>query len=274
VAHHLFTLWDGGGSLPPELAVVRQVAAAGHRVTVLIDPVAEAEARAAGATDVRTWRDAPHHETRRPEGDYVHDWKIRSPLRVLTNLMDTLMVRPAPAFAAEVLTVIDDVRPDIVVSSFPLFGALLAAEARHLPCVVLVPNVVCLPCEGMPPFGTGFRPPRSALGRSRDRALNGLVEGVWNRRLDELNEARAALGLEPLGRLLAQYERVDRVLALTAATFDFPAALPANVRYVGPQLDDPHWSEPWTPPDDDGRPFVLIAMSNTYMDHVQQLQRA
>lgn len=274
MAHYLFTLWDGGGSLPPELGVVRRVAAAGHRVTVIIDPVAEAEARAAGAGDVRVWRDAPHHATRRPEGDYIRDWAIRSPLRALTNFMDTLMVRPAPAFATEVLAVIDDARPDIVVSSFPLFGALLAAEARHLPRVVLVPNVVSLPCDGMPPFGTGFLPPRTALGRSRDRVLNALVDRVWNKRLTELNQIRSRFGLDPLDRVLASYERVDRVLALTAAAFDFPAVLPPNVRYVGAQLDDPHWSEPWTPPDHDGRPFVLIAMSTTHMDHVEQLQRA
>lgn len=30
---------------------------------------------------------------------------------------------------------------------------------------------------------------------------------------------------------------------------------------------------PWTPPDDD-RPFVLVAMSTTFMDHLDQLQRA
>lgn len=274
MAHYLFTLWDGGGSLPPELAVVRKVAAAGHHTTVLIDPVAEREARAAGAHDVRVWRDAPHHATRLADDDYIRDWTIRSPARMLTNLMDTLMIRPATAFADEVLRAIDSVKPDIVVTSFPLFGSMIAAEARGLPIVALVPNVVSLPCEGMPPFGTGFLPPRTALGRTRDRALNGIVERIWNRRLLELNQARTALGLDPLHRLLAQYERADRVLALTGTAFDFPASLPANVRYVGPQLDDPHWTETWEPPADDGRPFVLVAMSTTYMDHVDQLQRA
>lgn len=274
MAHYLFTLWDGGGSLPPELGVVRRVVAAGHRVTVIIDPVAEDEARAAGADDIRTWSGAPHHATRLPESDYIRDWAIHSPRGVLTNLMDTLMIRPAPQFAAEVLTVIDDARPDIVVSSFPLFGAFIAAETRRLPRVALVPNVVSLPCEGMPPFGTGFLPPRTVLGRSRDRLLNAFVDRVWNRRLGELNQIRAGFGLESLDRVLASYDRVDRVLALTAAAFDFPAALPPNVRYVGTQLDDPHWSEPWTPPDHDGRPLALIAMSTTYMDHVEQLQRA
>lgn len=274
MAHYLFTLWDGGGSLPPELAVVRKVVGTGHRVTVLIDPVAEPEASAAGAHDVRVWRDAPHHATRLADDDYIRDWAIRSPARMLTNLMDTLMVRPAAAFADEVLRAIDSVKPDIVVTSFPLFGSMMAAEARGLPFVVLVPNVVSLPCEGMPPFGTGFLPPRTAVGRSRDRALNGLVERVWNRRRSELNRTRTTLGLDPLDRVLAQYERADRVLALTGTAFDFPARLPANVRYVGPQLDDPHWTQTWKPPPDDGRPFVLVAMSTTYMNHTEQLQRA
>ncbi len=274
MAHYVFTLWDGGGSLPPELAVIQKVVGAGHRVTVLIDPIAESEARAAGAHDVGVWRDAPHHATRQADDDYIRDWTIRSPARMLTNLMDTLMVRPAPAFADEALCTIDAVEPDIVVTSFPLFGSMMAAEARHLPCVALVPNVVSLPCDGMPPFGTGFLPPRTVVGRTRDRALNGIVERIWNRRLPELNRARTGLGLDALDRVLAQYERADRVLALTGAAFDFPARLPANVRYVGPQLDDPHWTQPWEPPEEDGRPFVLVAMSTTYMDHAEQLQRA
>ena len=273
MARFLFTLWDGGGSLPPELTVVRQVVAAGHTVTVLGDPVTEAEVRAVGVADFRPWVDAPHHDTRRADDDYIRDWELRNPTRVLANLMNTLMVTPAPLFATETLAAIDDVQPDAVASSFPLLGALMAAEARRIPCAALVPNVVSLPAEGMPPFGTGFLPPTGRLGRARDRALNALVDRLWNKGLPELNSARASLGLRPLDRLLAQYEQPERVLALTGAAFDFPATLPANVRYVGPQLDDPEWAEPWTPPDDD-RPFVLVAMSTTFMNHVDQLQRA
>ncbi len=273
MARFLFTMWDGGGSLPPELTLVRQLVETGHTVTVLGDPVTRPEVRAVGVTDFRPWVDAPHHDTRRAEDDYIRDWELRNPTRVLTNLMDTLMVKPAPLFAAETLAVIDDVQPDAVVSSFPLLGALMAAEARRVPSATLVPNVVSLPAEGMPPFGTGFLPPKGWLGRTRDRALNALIDRLWNKGLPELNRVRTSLGLPPLERLLAQYEQADRVLALTGSAFDFPATLPPNVRYVGPQLDDPDWAEPWTPPDND-RPFVLVAMSTTFMDHLDQLQRA
>ena len=274
MARYLFTEWDGGGSLPPELAVVRQLIAAGHSVSMLGDPVAEPEARAVGVEDFRPWVNAPHHVTRRAADDYVRDWELRNPLSVLTNFMQTVMVAPAPLFAAETLAVIDAVRPDAVVSSFPLFGALMAAEVRGLPSAALVPNVVSLPAKGMPPFGSGFLPARGPLGRIRDRGLNAIVERQWNRGLDSLNQTRASLALPRLPRLLAQYDRADRILGLTGAAFDFPAELPANVRYVGPQFDDPGWVEPWTPPPADGRPLVLVAMSTTFMDHVDQLQRA
>ena len=273
MARFLFTQWDGGGSLPPEMTLIRQLVAAGHEITVLGDPVTEPEVRAVGVADFRPWVDAPHHDTRQAADDYIRDWELRNPTRVLSNLMDTLMVKPAPLFAAETLVAIDQVKPDAVASSFPLLGSLMAAEARGIPCAALVPNVVSLPADGMPPFGTGLLPPKGWIGRARDRALNGVVERLWNRGLADLNRARASLTLAPLDRLLAQYEQPDRVLALTGRAFDFPAALPSNVRYVGPQLDDPAWADAWTPPADD-RPLVLVAMSTTFMDHIDQLQRA
>lgn len=273
MTHYLFTQWDGGGSLPPELTVVRKLVEAGHAVTVLGDPVTEPEVRAVGVTDFRPWANAPHHQTRLAEDDYIRDWELRNPLAMLRNLMDTLMVKPAPTFARETLTVIDDVKPDAVAASFTLLGAMLAAQARRIPCAALVPNVVSLPAEGMPPFGSGFTPATGPIGRVRDRTMNAMVDRLWNKGLPELNAARRSLGLAPLHRLLAQYEEIERVLALTAAAFDFPADLPANVRYVGPQLDDPSWAEPWSPRLNDGRPLVLVAMSTTFMDHVDQLQR-
>ncbi len=274
MARFLFPQWDGGGSLPPELTIVRRLVEAGHGVTVLGDPVTEPEVRAAGVTDFRTWVQAPHHVTRRPEDDYLRDWEVRNPLNIIPNMLDKLFVGPAPLFAAETLAAIDDVQPDAVVTSFPLFGSMMAAEVREVPCAALVPNVVSLPVEGMPPFGTGLLPAKSRLGRARDRAFNGLVDRLWDKGLPELNRVRGSLGLAPLDRLLEQFERPDRVLALTAAAFDFPAVLPPNVRYVGPQLDEPQWAEPWTPPVPDDRPLVLVAMSTTFMDHTDQLQRA
>ncbi len=271
MAHYLFAEWDGGGSLPAELAVVRRLVGAGHTVTVLGDPVMEAEVRSTGVEDFRRWVEAPHRVDRRAENDFIRDWEFRNPIAELDNMYDTLMVKPAPLYARETLAAIDDVHPDVLVSSFPLFGAQLAAEVRGVPLALLVPSTVGTLAEGMPP--PGMFPAKGPLGRLRDRALDVVVERLLNRGLPGLNEARASLGLVPLDRLRAQYRRADRVLVLTSQAFDFPARLPSNVRYVGAQLDDPAWVEPWTPPADDDRPFVLVAMSTTFMNHVDQLQR-
>jgi MGT family glycosyltransferase len=271
MAHFLFAEWDGGGGLPAELAVARRLVAAGHTVTVLGEPVMEAEVRAAGVEDFRSWVEAPHRVSRRPEDDFIRDWEFRNPVAELDNMYARLMVTPAPLYAKETLAVIDDVHPDVVVSSFPLFGAQLAAEARGVPLALLAPGIAGTIAERMPP--PGMFPAKGPLGRLRDRALDTVIDRLLNRGLAGLNAARRDFGLSPLRRLRDQYGRADRILVLTSAAFDFPGRLPANARYVGAQLDDPAWAQPWEPPTDDDRPFVLVAMSTTFMDHVEHLQR-
>ena len=43
------------------------------------------------------------------------------------------------------------------------------------------------------------------------------------------------------------------------------------MRYVGPVLDDPAWTQPWSPPEGED-PLVLVAMSSTYMEQHVTLQ--
>jgi MGT family glycosyltransferase len=86
---------------------------------------------------------------------------------------------------------------------------------------------------------------------------------------------RADLGLEPLRTFDELVARVDRALVLTSPAFDFPARLPANVEYVGPQLDPPAptpaWESPWPAADD--RPLVVVGLSTTHQAHDPLLER-
>ena len=94
--------------------------------------------------------------------------------------------------------------------------------------------------------------------------------------LGPVNLARAHFGLPALTRLEDQHRSADRLLLGTSRAFDFsPDNLPAHIRYVGPQLDDPAWAEPWESPfeADDQRPLVLVAFSTSFQDHVGVLQR-
>src|SRR5262249_53517049 len=71
-----------------------------------------------------------------------------------------------------------------------------------------------------------------------------------------------------------QVARARRQLIMTSASFDFPADLPDNARYVGPVLDEPAWAESarWMAPSGRG-PLILVALSSTFQDQIGCLQR-
>jgi MGT family glycosyltransferase len=61
---------------------------------------------------------------------------------------------------------------------------------------------------------------------------------------------------------------------MTSPSFDFSAPqLPANVRYVGPQLDDPDWAASAKWQRKGSEPLVLVATSSIYQDQVDLLAR-
>ena len=65
-----------------------------------------------------------------------------------------------------------------------------------------------------------------------------------------------------------------RVLVMTSPSFDFSAPqLPDNVRYVGPQLDDPDWAAETKWQRQGSEPLVLVATSSIYQDQVDLLRR-
>jgi UDP:flavonoid glycosyltransferase YjiC (YdhE family) len=269
--HYLFVTWDGAGSVPPELSVARELVSRGHRVSFLADPTIRAEAEAIGA-DFRPWREAPHIVSRRPEDDILRDYEAGSPPKLIARLCERLIARPAGVQAAETVAAIRELGPDIVVSSGLLIGPQMAAEAEGLPVFALMGNIYPMPAPGLPPFGTGWRPARGPLGRARDVVMSRIGRRLWDRSLPVVNEARAGLGLTPLATLWEQLDHAERVLLLTSVDFDFPGKLPANVRYVGPRLDDPEWVEPWQPPVGDD-PLVLVSLSSGSQDQLALLRK-
>jgi MGT family glycosyltransferase len=271
---YLCAVVDGGGNVPPELHAVRRLIERGHAVTVLADDSVASDVRSTGA-EFRPWVRAPNRADRRPENDPARDWECTYPWQLVDRLVERLLVGPAAGYAADVTAAIDQCRPALVMCSMFCLGGMLAAEAAHVPYVVLFPNIYPLPARGMPPFGLGLRPARGPIGRFRDRVLNGCIERQWDSRgLADLNALRRRHGLAPLNHLLDQVRGARRQLVMTSPALDFPATLPAGARYVGPVLDDPVWSQTstWAPPAG-SNPLVLVAMSTTFQDQIAPLQR-
>ena len=133
-----------------------------------------------------------------------------------------------------------------------------------------------VPEPGKPAPGFGFLPARSALGRVRDRVFTWVFLRLFNQGLPALNDARLGLGLPPVSHVLEHFARPARLLCLYPEAFDLPADRHlAQLRYVGPVLEQPAWANAWSPPwpPDDRRPLVVVSMSTTYMRQERALRR-
>ena len=270
---YLFAIIDGGGTVPADTSVIRAMVERGHDVRVLADRVLAPDLEPTGAEHV-PWERAPQRPNLDPQSVIMKDWDTKTPFQAFARVRDGAMVGPADLFAADVRAELHRRPADVVVGNFFVFGAQIAAEAEGLPFAFLVSNLLSFRDSGTPPLGPGFSPARGPLGRARDAALNRLMARLFNKRLDRLNEVRRANGLEPIGSVLENFERADRLLLMTSRAFEYEQySPPANVRVVGPRLDDPVWAGDWTPPAGDD-PLVLVGMSSTYMDHAEVLQRA
>ncbi len=263
----LFAMWEGGGNVPPQLELARRLVQRGHHVRVMSDQCNEPEAKAAGC-DFVAYTHAPSRRDKSAASTIVRDYEAKTPLQGFVIFRDT-MVNSARAYAEDVLAELEREPADVVAVSDFLFGPMIAAEKARIPYAILSPNSYM----NFAPFA----PPRNALERVRDRMLNWVALRTLNGGLPTLNAARAALGLAPLAHILEPMQRADRMLVLTSPAFDFKVdALPDNVRYVGPMLDDPSWAA--NAPARDANPvgshrLVVVSFSTTFQNQGAILQR-
>jgi MGT family glycosyltransferase len=94
------------------------------------------------------------------------------------------------------------------------------------------------------------------------------------RTLPRVNDVVTSHGHPPFHNLFDYLDRCTRVLVMTSPSFDFAVPhLPDNVRYVGPQLDDPDWAARGSWQDTGNEPLVLVATSSIYQDQTDVLRR-
>lgn len=271
----LFVLWSGGGNAPPQLALARRLTERGHRVRVLAPRALQAAIEAAHCVFVPVHA-VPEHDSSSVRDDLAKDWEARTPIGAAARGRDRIIFGSALAYAQDVSAAIAEERPDVVVTDFLLLGAYVAAERAGIPLAALIHTIYPLPARGMPPYGMGFQPARGPVGRIRDAVFARIFRRFYDARIATLNGARTASGLPPLASAFDQFARAERLLVMTSPAFDFPADdLPANVRYIGPQLDDPAWLAPWEPTASgaDHLPLVLVSLSTTYQRQEDLLRR-
>ncbi|MFL5281294.1 MAG: glycosyltransferase [Rhodopila sp.] len=261
----LLASWGTSGNLTPLLTAGRQLRRRGHSVRVMADPAMRGEVEAAGFAYV-PWRLAPTGVAADPPDiTNIGDWLTRA------------VFGPAVAYAIDVRDEIVRAPTDAVLSIDLLFGAVLGAEAADVPVVMLSPHASLRPLPGMPPATSSLTQPRTPEEDAEVAAANAAFADLFNGFLPILNTARVDLGLTVLNHVMDLFDRADRVLLAISHAFDFQAeCLPANLRYVGPLLDEPAWSGTWQPcwPAGSTRPRALIACSSGSQGQGDLVQRA
>jgi UDP:flavonoid glycosyltransferase YjiC (YdhE family) len=172
---------------------------------------------------------------------------------------------PEGAHAAEaaraLLPLLEETRPDAVISDILTLAPTLAAEAAGVPLATLIPHIYPVVEPGWPFFAVGRQPPRTPLGRAvwraGQRALNiGLEQGR-----SDLNRQRARLGLAPIDRFHGGISP-DLALVGTFPQLEYPRRWPREVEITGPLTFEAPHPEIDLPPGDD--PLVLVAPSTAH----------
>lgn len=271
---YLLVLWDGGGVVPPLLGVARRLIARGHAVRVLGDPTVEDEARAAGC-EFASWARAPHRRSRDRSADILDDYNATSKMRYLEEKVGGYFYAPGSAWTADILDAVDAHPVDVVLTDSMLPWGALAAEKRRIPCAVLNTMPYAVPTPNRPPAGAAMVRVPGFLAPARDALFRWMYEWIFDKFVTHVNRVRVEHGLAPVAHTLDQVRRADATLVLTAAAFDSGGlGAPAHVHWVGAQLDDPSWCDPWTSPwpPEDTRPLVLVGLSSTFQAQVPLLK--
>jgi len=271
---YLIATWEGGGSVAPSLTLARKLRARGHRVRVMSDACNRAEAEAAGA-EFMPWTNAPSRPDRNPESDPVRDWEYDGPAGLM-QVMDAVWSGPAQAYAQDLMAELRREPADLVITHEYMFGVIIGCQALGQPYCLFMANVSFFPMPGVPPIGPGLPPARNEAERAMHAEITQGVMQMFDHALPAVNAARAALGLPALDHTIDLVADSRGTLLATSRAFDFaPETLPDGVRYVGPQLDEPAWAEPWASPwpASGGPPLVLVSFSTTFQNHAPVLQR-
>lgn len=270
----LMAVIDGGGTLPPALGLAAELVARGHSVEILADPTAERSARRAGC-GFHPWRTAPRFDTIGDQTALIAELEGGGPARQFAAARERLLVGPAAAYADDVAAVIAEQSPDALLVESAVPGIMTGAIASGLPTAALMPNIYLRPTPGMPVTLTGWLPGAGPLGRSRDALARAVLRLVTRSLRPGLNAVLVAHGQPPIADLFELLDRCADVLVMTSPTFDFQSPhIPANVHFVGPQLEDPDWAVKgdWRPDGDD--PLVLVSASSVFQQQTDLLGRA
>jgi MGT family glycosyltransferase len=271
-ARFLLAVIDARRTVPPAISLGAELVRRGHHVRVLGDPTIETSARSAGCA-FSPWREAPHFNSVAEQIAMIAAVESGNPYQAFRAAKDYAGKAMTSRFARDVISTVRELPVDAILAD-ALPGILIGAHATRRPTAALVAQTYVRPPPGLPFLGIGWSPSQGFLNNARDKILPRATSKLLAPTLPQLNSVTERYELLPLDNVFELYDRCSRVLVMTSPSFDFSTPkLPENVRYVGPQLDDPDWAASAEWQRQGSEPLVLVATSSTYQDQVDLLGR-
>lgn len=165
---------------------------------------------------------------------------------------------------------------DALLSDIGVTGTRVLSERAGLPWAVLGITYLPLASRDTAPGGTGLLPSTSAVGRLRNRFLNGVAREILFRDVNaHFQQVRSRLKLPPFRRgFLDSLVSPYLYLQPTIPAFEYPRSdLPSQVHFVGPILPEP--AADFTPPAwwsellDVRRPLIHVTQGTSATDSAQ-----
>lgn len=278
-ARLLLTCWPFEGHLAPQLGIADALRDRGHDVAVYTAAATASEVEREGFTafPFRATQDAwnvVHALEARTSG------RRQSP-RVQREAFRNWLVETIPGQVADLHEVMQDWRPDVIVTESSMWGPMLILwEATPIPVAMSSTFMgPMIPGPDAPPWGLGLPPARTrrarALAWGVQRITDGLAQPI-RRRVDAL---RAEHGLPPLGMSINAFTgRLPLHLVGNVRELDYDRRdLPSSVRYVGPcsrHPDDGGATVGWLEAVPRERPWVHVTEGTSHYKHAFLLEAA
>jgi MGT family glycosyltransferase len=236
MARILFTTWPFPGHVLPHLAIAQALRERGNECAFYTGP------RAFKTLDQEGFRYFPFQrvneeqlfQTLFVERHGYLNWRSVFTLPSIMRrwLLDTL--RPQ---VEDLVPVLEEWKPDVIATDPTMWSPILILHERFgIPVAVAAYFCCMVPGPDAPPFGLGLAPPRTLLGRWRNRCLTRLVHWATTGFRRHASSIRQSYGLPALHVSVTEFAgTMPLYLVPSSPEFDYDRRdLPASVRYVGP----------------------------------------
>ncbi|MFC4809356.1 glycosyltransferase [Paenibacillus sp. GCM10023250] len=245
----LFAAMPIQGHVSPGLPIAKRLVELGHEVLWYSTSKYQAKIEAAGARFAKV-QSAKDYDDSRLDDSFPERSKFQGVNQMKFDLKH-IFYGEMPAYAADLKALLKEFPADVVVMDAAFTGMLplkLTGKAPKMAAYGVFP--MTLSSRDTAPFGLGIPPSASAMGRIRNKLLNGLVEKVMFADVQKhANQILSSMNVPKLPHfaLTAPALASDLFLQGTSPSFEYPRSdLPSTVRFVGPYL--PAKPTEFTPP--------------------------